>query len=112
MVHPLKTVEKGKYIIRGSLKYQACDNSACYPPKNLPISFDVKIAKAQVADPGEPRSESRTHTNNAFPLVGLPAYFFGTRSFLKTFPSFITNPTFSRILMFSSGSPAMATTSA
>ena len=46
VVHPLRSVEPGKYIVRGTLKYQACDNTACYPPKNLPISFDVKVAKA------------------------------------------------------------------
>ena len=46
VVHPLRSVEPGKYIVRGTLKYQACDNSACYPPKSLPISFDVKVAKA------------------------------------------------------------------
>jgi len=45
-VHPLRSVEPGKYVVRGTLKYQACDNTACYPPKNLPISFDVKVAKA------------------------------------------------------------------
>src|SRR6266436_587410 len=46
LVRPLRSVQAGKYIVRGTLKYQACDNAACYPPKQLPISFDVKIAKA------------------------------------------------------------------
>jgi len=46
VVHPLLSVQPGKYIVRGTLKYQACDNTACYPPKNLPVSFDVKVAKA------------------------------------------------------------------
>jgi Disulphide bond corrector protein DsbC len=45
-VRPLRSVQPGKYIVRGTLKYQACDNAACYPPKQLPVSFDVKIAKA------------------------------------------------------------------
>ena len=45
-VRPLKDVQKGKYAVRGTLKYQACDNAACYPPKQLPILFEVKIAKA------------------------------------------------------------------
>jgi hypothetical protein len=35
----------GPYTVHGELKYQACDNNACYPPKRLPIQFDVKIAK-------------------------------------------------------------------
>ena len=45
-VRPLRSVQKGKYAIRGTLKYQACDNAACYPPKQLPITFDMQVAKA------------------------------------------------------------------
>jgi hypothetical protein len=45
-VRPLHDVPSGKYAVRGKLKYQACDNAACYPPKQLPVLFDVKIAKA------------------------------------------------------------------
>lgn len=45
-VHPLHSVVPGKYVVRGALKYQACDNAACYPPKQLPVSFDVRVAKA------------------------------------------------------------------
>lgn len=51
-VRPLRDVQKGKYAVRGTLKYQACDNAACYPPRQLPILFEVKIAKA-------PRSTAR-----------------------------------------------------
>lgn len=39
----------GPYTVHGELKYQACDNNACYPPKRLPIQFDVKIAKGSAA---------------------------------------------------------------
>ncbi len=46
LVRPLKTVVPTKYAIHGFLKYQACDNAACYPPKQLPISFEVKVLKA------------------------------------------------------------------
>jgi len=46
MVRPLRSVQPGKYIVRGNLKYQACDNAACYPPKQLPVSFQVRISKA------------------------------------------------------------------
>ena len=45
-IRPLRDVQSGKYAVRGTLKYQACDNAACYPPRQLPILFDVKIAKA------------------------------------------------------------------
>jgi hypothetical protein len=46
LVRPLHTVPPGKYAMRGSLKYQACDNRACYPPKQLPVEFEVRVVKA------------------------------------------------------------------
>ncbi len=27
----------------GTLRYQACDNKDCYPPKNIPVSFTVNV---------------------------------------------------------------------
>lgn len=44
-VIPLSTVLPGKYIIRGNLRYQACDNASCYPPKQLPVEFEVRVSK-------------------------------------------------------------------
>lgn len=35
----------GTYTVHGEFKYQACDNNACYPPKKLPVQFDVKVSK-------------------------------------------------------------------
>ncbi len=61
LVRPLHTVQPGKYIIRGKLKYQACDKAACYPPKQLPISFDVKIAKAPPAPTKNPAQSPHAH---------------------------------------------------
>jgi hypothetical protein len=46
VVRPLASVIPGKYVIRGQLKYQACDNSACYPPRLLPLDFEVRIVKS------------------------------------------------------------------
>jgi len=60
-VHPLHTVQAGKYIVRGTLKYQACDNLACYPPKQLPVSFDVKIAKAAGSTGKNPAQSPHAH---------------------------------------------------
>ena len=45
-VRPLSSVIPGKYALRGRLKYQACDKAACYPPKELPVDFEVKVAKS------------------------------------------------------------------
>jgi hypothetical protein len=61
LVRPLRSVQVGKYVVRGSLKYQACDNTACYPPKQLPISFDVKIAKAPPAPHRNPAQSPDAH---------------------------------------------------
>ena len=44
-VRPLAEVIPAKYMIRGELKYQACDNAACYPPKKLAVQFEVKVIK-------------------------------------------------------------------
>jgi hypothetical protein len=55
-VHPLKSVVPGKYVMHGVLRYQACDNAQCFPPKALPVSFDVKVVKepaAPIKNPGQ-----------------------------------------------------------
>jgi hypothetical protein len=61
LVRPLHTVMAGKYMVRGTLKYQACDNAACYPPKQLPISFEVKIGKAPAAPRRNPAQSPDAH---------------------------------------------------
>jgi len=61
LVRPLLSVQTGKYMIRGNLKYQACDNAACYPPKQLPVSFEVKIAKAPPAARKNPAQSPHAH---------------------------------------------------
>ncbi len=35
----------GRYRVHGELRYQACDNRACYPPTSVPFSFDVKVGR-------------------------------------------------------------------
>jgi hypothetical protein len=46
LVRPLKTVLPTKYAVHGHLNYQACDNAACYPPRQLPVTFEVRVTKA------------------------------------------------------------------
>jgi hypothetical protein len=58
LVRVLHTATPGKYAMRGSLKYQACDDRACYPPKNLPVQFEVKVAKAPVEHGGRRPAQS------------------------------------------------------
>lgn len=59
-VRPLSHVLPAKYAVHGFLKYQACDNAACYPPKQLPVTFDVKVTKGQ-----EPRKKNPAQSPHA-----------------------------------------------
>jgi len=61
LVRPLRSVLPGKYMVRANLKYQACDNAACYPPKVLPVSFEVKIAKAAPPARKNPAQSPHAH---------------------------------------------------
>ncbi len=51
-----RTAAAGKTTLRGSLRYQACDDSACYPPATLPVEVPVEIAAAarSAASPAKP----------------------------------------------------------
>ncbi len=60
-VHPLHSVVPGKYAMHGVLRYQACDNAACYPPKNLPVSFEVKVVKEPPAPHKNPAQSPHVH---------------------------------------------------
>jgi hypothetical protein len=61
-VRPLASVLPGKYVLRGSLKYQACDNAACYPPKQLPVQFEVRVVKAPPRVRKNPGQSPHVHT--------------------------------------------------
>ena len=60
-VHPLHSVVPGKYMMHGVLRYQACDNAACYPPKTLPVSFEVKVVREPPAHRANPPQSPSTH---------------------------------------------------
>jgi hypothetical protein len=47
LVRPARNTPPGTYRVRGALKYQACDDRACYPPGQVPVTFDVKVLKAK-----------------------------------------------------------------
>jgi hypothetical protein len=46
MVKPAPGVRPGTYRVHSDLKYQACNNRQCFPPKTIPFEFDVKVVKA------------------------------------------------------------------
>ena len=60
-VRPLAEVIPAKYMIRGELKYQACDNAACYPPKKLPVQFEIKVIKAPPPHRRNPGQSPHVH---------------------------------------------------
>lgn len=52
VVLPQPKASAGRYTVHADLKYQACDNSSCYPPKKVPIAFNVRIGSGA----GKPRA--------------------------------------------------------
>jgi hypothetical protein len=61
-VRPLASMLPGKYEIRGRLRYQACDKAACFPPKQLPVDFAVKVVKAPRPPQKNPAQSPHAHT--------------------------------------------------
>ena len=61
-VHPLLSVTPGKYVMHGVLRYQACDNSACYPPKTVRVEFDVKVVKEPATHHANPAQSPHVHS--------------------------------------------------
>jgi hypothetical protein len=57
-VRPLHSVIPGKYNVRGQLRYQACDDRACYPPRTLPLHFEVQVKKAAAHPRVRPNRQS------------------------------------------------------
>ena len=35
----------GTYPVKGELRFQACDHSACFPPRTIPVQFDIIVVK-------------------------------------------------------------------
>jgi hypothetical protein len=54
----------GTYTIHAELKYQACDNNACYPPKKLPFTFNVKVGSGGKRVPKARPTASSPHIHN------------------------------------------------
>jgi thiol:disulfide interchange protein DsbD len=42
-----KTAALGAQHVRGEVRYQACDNRRCFPPKTTPIEFDLNVTDAK-----------------------------------------------------------------
>ena len=51
----------GKYVMHGVLRYQACDNAQCFPPKTVPVSFEVKVVKEPPGPRHNPAQSPHVH---------------------------------------------------
>ncbi len=38
-----RTANTGDFTVHGQLRYQACNDNACFPPKDIPLQFDVHV---------------------------------------------------------------------
>ena len=61
LVMAAKSAPRGTYRVHGNFRYQACDNRACYPPVNLPIAFDVTVAKPAATHSGHRNPAQSPH---------------------------------------------------
>lgn len=46
-VRPAHGASAGTFKVHGELQYQACNDRACFPPKKLPVEFEVTVLKAK-----------------------------------------------------------------
>jgi cytochrome c biogenesis DsbD-like protein len=54
----------GTYTVHGDFKYQACDNNACYPPKSVPLAFEVRVGSGSGSSHRARPSASSPHIHN------------------------------------------------
>lgn len=53
----VKNASPGNFTVHGQLRYQACSDNACYPPKSIPVQFDVQVVnQAKRAHGSSPQS--------------------------------------------------------
>jgi DsbC/DsbD-like thiol-disulfide interchange protein len=46
-VRPAHGASAGTFKVHGDLQYQACNDRACFPPKKLPVEFEVTVLKSK-----------------------------------------------------------------
>jgi len=64
LVMAAKTAPRGTFRVHGTLRYQACDNRACYPPVSLPVQFDVDVTKPVPVRESRPNPAQSPHIHN------------------------------------------------
>jgi hypothetical protein len=46
-MRPARGASAGTFKVHGELQYQACNDRACFPPKKLPVEFEVTVLKTK-----------------------------------------------------------------
>jgi DsbC/DsbD-like thiol-disulfide interchange protein len=46
-VRPAHGASTGTFKVHGDLQYQACNDRACFPPKKLPVEFEVTVLRSK-----------------------------------------------------------------
>lgn len=46
-VRPARGASAGTFKVHGELQYQACNDRACFPPKKLPVEFEVTVLRSK-----------------------------------------------------------------
>jgi DsbC/DsbD-like thiol-disulfide interchange protein len=61
LVRAAQSLRPGLYRVHGNLKFQACNDRQCFPPKLAPFTFDVKVTKASKATSGKKNPGQSPH---------------------------------------------------
>ena len=46
-IRPAQTMPHGTFRVHGDLRFQACNDRQCFPPRKIPVQFDVKVERAR-----------------------------------------------------------------
>ena len=44
-VRPARNMPYGTFRVHGDLRFQACNDRQCFPPKKIPVQFDIKVQR-------------------------------------------------------------------
>lgn len=44
-VRAARATKPGVHTVRGTLNYQACNDRSCFPPKSMPVEFELEVTK-------------------------------------------------------------------
>jgi hypothetical protein len=48
-VRAARATKPGVHTVRGTLQYQACNDRSCFPPKSMPVEFELEVTKTAAA---------------------------------------------------------------